>query len=102
MAGFYSLSLGICPYDHYSDFGATTNPKSVLTWAPIESWTLRAIGASRNQAPSIETVTQARPRFKSFHRGVPGSVLRTRRHGVLRDRRKNAFILYPGGVVTGA
>jgi len=35
---FQKLDLSLAlRYDHYSDFGATTNPKVGLTWAPVVS-----------------------------------------------------------------
>jgi iron complex outermembrane receptor protein len=59
VAGLYSLTASASGrYDHYSDFGGTTNPKFGLTWEPIESWSLRANWGKSYQAPALsETVT---------------------------------------------
>jgi iron complex outermembrane receptor protein len=49
-------------YDHYSDFGKTTNPKVGIGWTPIESVQLHGSYAKSFQAPTLNdlsTVGQA-------------------------------------------
>lgn len=43
-------------YDHYSDFGSTTNPKIALRWAPIDTLALRASWGTGFRAPSLAQV----------------------------------------------
>ena len=40
-------------YDHYSDFGNTTNPRLALIWAPTESFTQKTLYGRAFRAPSI-------------------------------------------------
>jgi iron complex outermembrane recepter protein len=40
-------------YDHYSDFGGTTNPKIALRWQPAKSLLLRASWGKGFRAPSL-------------------------------------------------
>lgn len=43
-------------YDHYSDFGSTTNPKIALRWAPNDAVTVRGSWAQGFRAPSLAQV----------------------------------------------
>ncbi|WP_137166462.1 TonB-dependent receptor [Salinimonas lutimaris] len=43
-------------YDHYSDFGSTTNPKIALRWAPNDEVTVRGSWAQGFRAPSLAQV----------------------------------------------
>ncbi|QCZ93087.1 TonB-dependent receptor [Salinimonas iocasae] len=43
-------------YDHYSDFGSTTNPKIALRWAPTDEVTVRGSWAQGFRAPSLAQV----------------------------------------------
>lgn len=43
-------------YDHYSDFGDTTNPKLALRWQPIDQLALRASWGKGFRAPSLAQV----------------------------------------------
>jgi outer membrane receptor protein involved in Fe transport len=40
-------------YDHYSDFGNTTNPKVSLAWRPGRDWLLRATWGTGFRAPNM-------------------------------------------------
>ena len=52
--GVEALSLNISGrYDHYSDFGGTTNPKVALTYKPINWVTLRSDWGTSFNAPSL-------------------------------------------------
>jgi iron complex outermembrane receptor protein len=59
--GFQSLDLSVAVrYDHYSDFGSTTNPKVGLTWAPVSDLSLRGSWGTSFRAPTLsETNFQA-------------------------------------------
>lgn len=41
-------------YDHYSDFGSTTNPKLAYRWQMDEDWMLRGSWGTSFRAPSLE------------------------------------------------
>ncbi|NMH61357.1 TonB-dependent receptor [Alteromonas ponticola] len=43
-------------YDHYSDFGSTTNPKIALRWAPTDELTVRGSWAQGFRAPSLAQI----------------------------------------------
>ncbi|WP_018984762.1 TonB-dependent receptor [Salinimonas chungwhensis] len=43
-------------YDHFSDFGSTTNPKIALRWAPTDEVTVRGSWAQGFRAPSLAQV----------------------------------------------
>lgn len=40
-------------YDHYSDFGGTTNPKAGISWVPVNGVTLHGTFARSFQAPTL-------------------------------------------------
>lgn len=49
-----SLSLSISGrYDHYSDFGSTTNPKVGIVWEPVDGLTLRGTYGRSFRAPGL-------------------------------------------------
>ncbi|MDT8757191.1 TonB-dependent receptor [Sphingomonas psychrotolerans] len=52
MARSLSLSLS-ARYDHYSDFGSTTNPKIGLTWEPVDGVNLRGSYGRSFRAPGL-------------------------------------------------
>jgi iron complex outermembrane receptor protein len=50
----HSLSLSLSGrYDHYSDFGSTTNPKVGIDWQPVEGLTLRGTYGRSFRAPGL-------------------------------------------------
>lgn len=52
--GAYSLALSLSGrYDHYSDFGSTSNPKIGLTWEPVEGVNLRGSYGRSFRAPGL-------------------------------------------------
>lgn len=60
MPGIQRLDLtGSVRYDHYSDFGGTTNPKVGFTYVPINGITLRGTWGTSFQAPSLADTTGA-------------------------------------------
>ncbi len=51
---FHSLALSLSQrYDHYSDFGSTSNPKVGLTWQPVEGLNLRGTYGTSFRAPGL-------------------------------------------------
>jgi iron complex outermembrane recepter protein len=52
-----SLELDLAGrYDHYNDFGSTTNPKVALRWSPIDSLALRTSWGKGFRAPSLAQI----------------------------------------------
>ena len=50
----HSLSLSLSGrYDHYSDFGSTTNPKVGIDWQPVRGLTLRGTYGRSFRAPGL-------------------------------------------------
>ncbi len=50
----HSLSLSLSGrYDHYSDFGSTTNPKVGIDWQPVDGLTLRGTYGRSFRAPGL-------------------------------------------------
>ncbi|WNO59502.1 TonB-dependent receptor [Rheinheimera sp. MMS21-TC3] len=43
-------------YDHYSDFGSTTNPQAAIQWRPLDNFTLRASYGQGFRAPSLAQI----------------------------------------------
>ncbi|MBB5685934.1 TonB-dependent receptor domain-containing protein [Sphingobium boeckii] len=89
--GFHSLILSAAGrYDHYSDFGGTSNPKFGITWKPTSWWTLRGNWGKSYQAPSLaskaETIPTALQVFPANTFGAPGDTAG-----------KFILLLYPGG-----
>jgi outer membrane receptor protein involved in Fe transport len=55
LPGISSLDLSMAVrYEHYSDFGSTTNPKIGLAYKPIANLTIRASWGTSFRAPSVE------------------------------------------------
>ena len=46
-------------YEHYSDFGSTTNPKVGVTWKPIDDLALRATYGRSFRAPGLSDLGEA-------------------------------------------
>src|SRR4030095_15436130 len=52
--GLRRLDLsGAVRYDHYSDFGSTTNPKVGITYSPFQNLTLRGSWGTSFRAPTL-------------------------------------------------
>lgn len=52
--GIHELAASLAArYDHYSDFGSTTNPKVSLLWKPIESFSVRGTLGTAFKAPLL-------------------------------------------------
>jgi iron complex outermembrane receptor protein len=67
LAGFAEANVPLFPsfeanvavrYDHYSDFGSTTNPKLSLRWQPLRTLLLRASAGTGFFAPSLTGLNQ--------------------------------------------
>ncbi|MDR6984771.1 outer membrane receptor for ferrienterochelin and colicin [Rheinheimera pacifica] len=43
-------------YDHYSDFGSTTNPQLAMKWRPLDNFTMRASFGQGFRAPSLAQI----------------------------------------------
>ena len=43
-------------YDHYSDFGSTTNPQLAMKWRPMDNFTMRASFGQGFRAPSLAQI----------------------------------------------
>lgn len=53
----HSLSLSLSGrYDHYSDFGSTTNPKVGVDWSPVEGLMLRGTYGRSFRAPGLRDI----------------------------------------------
>lgn len=60
ITGFQALTLDASVrYDHYSDFGGTTNPKFGVTWKPFNALTIRGNYGTSFNAPSLADTTGA-------------------------------------------
>lgn len=54
VSGIYRLELSAAArFDHYSDFGSTTNPKVGLLWSPLHGLDTRATYGTSFQAPLL-------------------------------------------------
>jgi iron complex outermembrane recepter protein len=54
VAGIRKLDVSVAArYDHYSDFGGTTNPKYGINWTPVRSVRLRASYGTSYHAPQL-------------------------------------------------
>jgi iron complex outermembrane receptor protein len=57
LPGIQKLSLSVAGrYDHYSDFGSTSNPKYGITWSPIRDVALRATYGTSFHAPQLADI----------------------------------------------
>jgi iron complex outermembrane receptor protein len=59
-------------YDHYSDFGGTTNPKFTLRWQPAKSVLLRASYGTGYRAPTLSDLFQ--PQVNTFNDSFPDPI----------------------------
>jgi outer membrane receptor protein involved in Fe transport len=59
MPAHLELSLA-ARYEHYSDFGSTTNPKLGIRWSPLESIKLRASCGTSFRAPELPDADTSR------------------------------------------
>lgn len=58
-AGFHRLDLTVAArYEHYSDFGSTTNPKVGLTWSLSPSFSLRGTYGRSFRAPLLSNLDE--------------------------------------------
>jgi iron complex outermembrane receptor protein len=60
-------------YDHYSDFGGTTNPKFTLRWQPAKTLLLRGAYGTGFRAPTLSDIFQPQSLSFSFN-GVPDPI----------------------------
>ena len=61
LADDWELTTGL-RYDHYTDFGDTTNPRAALVWSARHNLTIKALYGEAFRAPSFaETGEQANP-----------------------------------------
>lgn len=66
-----SLALSISGrYDHYSDFGSTTNPKIGVTWEPMEGLAVRGSWGTSFRAPGLR---QLGATIGSFYTAAAGA-----------------------------
>ena len=57
LPGLHRLALSLAGrFDHYSDFGSTTNPKYGLVWSPIDSVSLRGSYGTSFHAPQLADI----------------------------------------------
>jgi iron complex outermembrane receptor protein len=59
-------------YDHYSDFGGTTNPKVALRWQPVPSLLMRGTWGTGFRAPSLPDLYT--PQSYAFFTGFPDPI----------------------------
>jgi iron complex outermembrane recepter protein len=73
--GARSLELSVAGrYEHYSDFGATTNPKIGLSWSPVSSLKARGTWGTAFRAPLLSELDNSRSRVFAYpFPDVPGS-----------------------------
>jgi iron complex outermembrane receptor protein len=53
-------------YEHYSDFGSTTNPKVGLLWSPVRGLNIRVTYSTSFQAPLLDQLVRA-PDYFTFN-----------------------------------
>ncbi len=57
LPGLRKLDISVAGrYDHYSDFGNTSNPKYGITWSPIQDISLRATYGTSFHAPQLADI----------------------------------------------
>lgn len=60
LPGVRSLSLSVAGrYEHYNDFGSTTNPKIGLSWSPVAGVTIRSNYGKSFRAPTFIDLLQS-------------------------------------------
>jgi iron complex outermembrane receptor protein len=73
MPGIEQLSLSIAGrYEHYSDFGDTTNPKIGLTYKPVAGVTLRGSYGTSFRAPTFTEVSTIAGGAGLYYDTLPG------------------------------
>lgn len=55
-------------YDHYSDFGSTTNPKVGLHWTPLDTLTVRGSWSQGFRAPSLAQIGLGASETSEFYK----------------------------------
>jgi outer membrane receptor protein involved in Fe transport len=77
LANDWELTAG-ARYDHFSDFGDTTNPRVALVWSARHNLTIKALYGEAFRAPSFaETRVQSNPAFLGNFSLKPESVQST-------------------------
>lgn len=72
--GFRELSLSVAGrYEHYSDFGDTTNPKFGVTWKPVSGVTIRGTYGTSFRAPTFAEVSQIGGGAGLYYDTLPGA-----------------------------
>ncbi len=57
LPGLHRLELSLAGrFDHYSDFGSTSNPKYGLVWSPIEDFSIRGSYGTSFHAPQLADI----------------------------------------------
>ena len=73
MPGIEQLSLSIAGrYEHYSDFGSTTNPKIGITYKPVAGVTLRGSYGTSFRAPTFTEVSTIAGGAGLYYDTLPG------------------------------
>jgi iron complex outermembrane receptor protein len=73
----HSLVLSVSGrYDHYSDFGSTSNPKVGLNWQPVDGLTLRGTYGTSFRAPGLRDVGATVGAYYYNAAAIAGSSLR--------------------------
>ena len=57
-------------YDHYSDVGPTTNPKTSIDWTVLEGWKIRANWSTSFVAPAIDSIGDPSQSYNAAYSGV--------------------------------
>lgn len=74
--GLRELALSLAGrFEHYSDFGGTTNPKIGVLWSPTEDLTFRANWGTSFRAPGLRelfAVSRVSPNFQVLDPRAPG------------------------------
>lgn len=67
LLGLYSLSIGASlRYEHYDDFGSTTNPKFTMDWRPIREVMIRGSYNEGFRAPNLAMMNYSRETVASY------------------------------------
>lgn len=71
-AGVERLELTLAGrYDHYSDFGSTTNPKLGLLWSPANGLNLRSTYGTSMRAPSLYETSETSMPVTPYYYVIP-------------------------------
>ena len=72
--GFQQLTLSAAGrFEHYSDFGNTTNPKVGVTWKPVRGVTVRGSYGTSFRAPTFTEVSQIAGGAGLYYDTLPGA-----------------------------